>query len=110
MSYEFFSRNTVVGRKAHRCEHCTRGIAQGEAHFYCAGKFDGEFVTYREHADCNKAWVALNEELRDRAHECGDGYAFLADDDYDDGEREWLHERFPAVAARIWPSKFGAAA
>ncbi|OHV81644.1 hypothetical protein [Rhizobium sp. LCM 4573] len=110
MSYEFFSRKTVVGRKGHSCEHCRKSIPQGESHFYCAGKFDGYFVDYREHVECEEAWLALNEELRDRAHECGDGYAFLADDDYDTGEREWLHERFPVVARRVWPNLFGGAA
>lgn len=109
MSYEFFSRKELSGRKDHTCEHCRKLIHQGESHFYCAGKFDGCFVSYREHTDCEKAWLALNEELRDRGRECDDGYAFLADDDYDDGEREWLHERFPAVTARIWPDKFGSA-
>lgn len=106
MSYEFFSRKTVVGRKAHHCEHCRKDITQGEEHFYCAGKFDGYFVAYREHADCEKAWVELNEVLRDRGCECNDGYAFLADDDYEEGEREWLHDKFPVVAKRIWPNIF----
>jgi hypothetical protein len=108
MSYDFFSRKTVVGRKAHICEHCHKGIDQGERHAYCAGKFEGYFVAYREHEDCFKAWQALNNDLRDNRWD--DTHPFLADDDYDDGERDWLHERFPAVAARIWPSKFGAAA
>lgn len=107
MSYDFFNRKTVVGRKDHRCEHCSSTIEKGEMHLYCAGKFDGQFVDYREHSGCYEAWQALHE-LRGS---CDDERAFLADDDgIDQGEREWLHEKFPVVAVRLWPKQFGSAA
>lgn len=108
MSYDFFNRKTVIGRKDHRCEHCNGQIVKGESHFYCAGKFEGNLVDYREHVDCQKAWIALNEKLRDNKWE--DSHPFLADDDYDVGEREWLHQNFPVVAVRLWPKQFGRAA
>jgi hypothetical protein len=101
MSYHFFTRKTVVGRKDHRCEHCRKTIETGESHLYCAGKFEGEMMAYREHADCYKAWQELNETLRDNRWD--DSHAFLADDDdIDAGERGWLREKHPAVAARLF--------
>ena len=101
MSYDFFSHNTVKGRKAHTCEHCRKTIEEGETHVYCAGKFDGYFMDYREHEDCRDAWTALHEL---RGTQWDDTHPFLADDDeIDAGEVDWLHEKFPAVAERIWP-------
>lgn len=108
MSYDFFNRKSVVGRKEHQCEHCARKIETGETHFYCAGKFDGDFTDYREHPECFDAWVGLHK-LRDTYYD--DERPFLADDDdIDQGEREWIHEHFPVVAKRIWPKQFGSAA
>lgn len=108
MSVEFFSRKEVIGRKAHRCEQCSQAIEKGESHFYCAGKIDGDFSTYREHADCMNAWNGLSELRQTR---WDDSHPFLADDDdIDDGERDWIHERFPQVARRIWPLRFGSPA
>jgi hypothetical protein len=102
MSYDFFNRKTVVGRKVHRCEHCNRTIGKGESHFYCAGKIDGDFWAYREHDECSKAWDGLHN-LRGTMYD--EEMPFLAcDDDIDQGEREWLHEHFPEVAGRLWPS------
>ena len=108
MSWDFFNRKSVVGRKDHRCEQCRQSINAGESHFYCAGKIDGYFNAYREHTDCETAWVALHD-LRETSWD--DSHPFLADDDeIDDGERDWVHERFPAVARRIWPLRFGSPA
>jgi hypothetical protein len=105
MSYEFFSFREVTGRKAHTCEQCHKTIEHGERHFYCAGKFDGNFYDYREHTDCRTAWNYLNNTVRDRRYE--DCHPFLADDDdIDEGERSDLHVKFPAVASRVWPSFF----
>ena len=105
MSLDFFSRKQVSGRKPHQCAHCRQEIGRGEMHFYCVCKFDGYFSDYREHTECEAAWVAL-QELRETRWD--DAHPLLADDDeIDDDEREWLHEKFPAVARRIWPNKFG---
>lgn len=108
MSLDFFNRKTVIGRKAHQCAQCRQNISAGEQHFYCAGTMDGDFNAYREHTDCEKAWAGLNG-LRETRWD--DSHPFLADDDgIDDGERDWIHERFPEVARRIWPLRFGSPA
>lgn len=100
MSMDFFSRKTVSGRKDHTCEHCRKAIQTGEQHFYCAGKIEGDFNAYREHTDCERAWIGLHDL---RGTRWDDARPFLADDDeIDAGEIDWLHEHFPAVAARIW--------
>lgn len=103
MSYDFFSHKTVKGRKAHTCEQCRKPIEIGESHTYCAGKFDGYFIAYREHDDCRAAWIALHELRRTQWDEWNDTHPFIADDDeIDAGEIEWFREKFPTVAARIW--------
>lgn len=98
MSYDFSSQRTVVGRKEHVCEQCRKAIPMGERHSYFAGKFDGQFWTYREHADCRVAWLAL---ITRRDDDFYDGVAFLCDDDIEPAEREWMRSEHPAVAERL---------
>lgn len=108
MSYDFFNRKMLVGRKHHTCEHCRTAIPLGETHYYCSGKFEGYMMSYREHLVCEKAWSELNHKLRDNRWD--DTHPFLADDDFDKDEQAWLHRRFPIVAKRLWPKLFGDAA
>lgn len=97
MSWDFINIRTVKSRKAHHCENCGKPIACDEAHIYVAGKTEGEFMTYREHADCRAAWVELNFDLRD-CEEAG----FLRDDEFAPEDKTWMRTEFPAVAERLW--------
>lgn len=99
MSYDFFRTNTVTARKPHTCEQCGREIGGGEQHHYSAGKSEGSFMSYREHEDCRTAWHELNFDLRQL--DMYEGATFLADDEIEPVERDWLRETHPAVAARM---------
>ncbi len=95
MSWDFFNRKIVKAAKAHRCEQCYGEIAQGERHSYGAGKWDGDFWSYREHADCREAWLKhVVEHL-----EYYDEAPFLRDLNSD--ERDGVISEFPQVAARL---------
>lgn len=96
---EFFRVKEVNGRKTHQCAQCRSQIDAGERHFYCAGKLDGDFTSYREHLECRKAW----EDFRTN-HSLGwdEPSEFLADEELDSDDIAWLKAMHPIVSARIW--------
>lgn len=96
---DFHTFHIVTARKAHRCEHCLREIAIGEKHRKSAQVWQGQFHAYREHLDCYAAWSELNFDLRDIGHY--EGAPFLADDDHEPEDKEWMREEYPAVADRL---------
>lgn len=100
MSYSFFNSKTVTTRRPHTCEQCRRSIPAGESCEYGAGLFEGNFMSYYEHTDCREAWQEVQREaLSD------EGYApFLADEDDLNEAKPFLTEKYPAVAARLWPA------
>lgn len=92
----------VIARKAHQCAHCRAEIAIGTRHRSTVQIYDGVFAADRTHFECEAAFKDLNYQLRD-AH-WSDDLHFLADDDIEDGERDWMREKHPAVAERLWPT------
>ena len=100
MSYDFFNSKTVVPRKEHFCEHCGKKISAGERCRYSSGLYEGDFMSYYEHEDCRAAWLEVAAEiLRD------DNFApFLRDMEDLTDSRPFLAEKYPAVAARLWPA------
>lgn len=56
---DFYEWAEPVARKQHRCCECEAPIMPGEKHFRCAGKWDGEVSSYRQHLVCMEAcmWV-----------------------------------------------------
>lgn len=91
----------VVARKTHRCAQCGAEISVGTRHRSVVQIYDGQFDAARTHSECDAAFNDLNFRLRD-AHWSDDLY-FLVDDDIEDGERDWLRDKHPIVAARLWP-------
>jgi hypothetical protein len=89
----------VVARKVHRCAHCRADIAIGTRHRSTVQIYDGCFAADRTHYECEAAFKDLNFRLRD-AH-WSDDLSFLADDEIEAGEREWLCETHPIVAERL---------
>lgn len=89
----------VVARKTHQCAHCRAEIAIGTRHRSTVQIYDGRFNADRTHFECEAAFKDLNFRLRD-AH-WSDDLHFLADDDIEDGERDWLCETHPLVAERL---------
>lgn len=98
MSYDFINHKQVKGRKHYTCEQCRKSILPGEKHNYCCGKFEGEFIDYREHNECRDAWVAINDL---RGGMDSDGAPFLRDDDIEPQEKELLITKYPEVAKRL---------
>jgi len=99
MSYDFFNTKVVTTRKSHHCEQCHQPIAVGERCSYGAGLFEGHFMSYYEHEDCRAAWLeVVADVLRD-----DDAAPFLADYDDLSESRGLLSDKYPAVAARLWP-------
>lgn len=96
----------VVARKAHRCAHCGASIDIGIRHRSTVQIYEGQFDASRTHIECDTAWADLNFRLR--GCHSGDELPFLVEDDIEDGERDWLREKHPIVAARIWPSRASA--
>lgn len=96
---DFASRRQVTARKPHRCEHCRKEIGVGVLHWSSAGVWDGEFSATREHFECCAAWYTLNFDLRD--YPPYDGAPFLADDEFEADDKEWMRQEFPVVAERL---------
>lgn len=101
MSWDFFRVTRVHAAKQHRCEQCAKPIEQGELHCYAAGKFDGDFFSYREHVECRMAWKEYSEDtLR-----WDDTAPFLHDADDLNASKDWFKQNHPVVFARLWPEQ-----
>lgn len=61
---EFYESSTPKARKEHECDECRRTIHVGEKYRYIAGKWDGDFETFKI--------CLLCEEIR-RSFKCDDG-------------------------------------
>ncbi len=59
---EFYDTRTAKARKVHRCHECHRDINPGEIYRIDAGKFDGDFFTYKTCPHCSVAIEWLNRE------------------------------------------------
>lgn len=103
MSDYVLSDKNVVARKAHRCAHCGTNIAVGTRHRATVQIYDGQFDSLRAHDECEAAFVDLNIRLRGLRYD--DDLLFLIDDgEIEDGEKDWLREKHPIVADRLWPA------
>ena len=100
MTWDFTNVRSFVAAKPHRCLQCDGPIEQGARHYYFAGKFDGDFMSYREHTACRDAWLALNNTLRGDDDD-GDGFPFLSDDAITPSEMAWLRENHPECASHL---------
>lgn len=94
-------RTRTAKKKTHHCAQCQGRIEIGQRYFRTSQVQSGDFAAFKEHIDCCEAWGAL-WKLRGLTY--GDEQHFLSEEEIEDGEREWLRETFPAVAARLWPS------
>ncbi|HWW62019.1 MAG TPA: hypothetical protein VN181_11680 [Thermoanaerobaculia bacterium] len=94
---EILSDAVRTARKARTCDQCGRLIKVGERYRCQVHTFDG-LCTYRAHEDCDAAAA----ELHKLADLYPDEQYSLADSG--DKDREFLTEKYPAVAARMWPT------
>jgi hypothetical protein len=91
---------THTASKQHRCEECVTAIKTGSRFVRWAGVTDGDFSTYKAHAECRDAVIELN-----RAHGTHwDEWIGLRDLEADDFD--WLCEEHQVVAARLGVSMF----
>lgn len=49
---EFYERKIVKARKRHKCEECAGWISPGEQYEYAAGKWEGDFYTFKTCERC----------------------------------------------------------
>ena len=95
MAWEISTKTTPTARKAHVCDECGKSIPAGSKYFKLEGLWEGEFTTYRAHADCSDAVQHFNR-LHGLCHdEC------MALSDLDDDDWPELLKRFPEVAHRL---------
>jgi hypothetical protein len=97
---EFFREGTVSSRKERQCDACGTMIDPGERHTYMAAKYDGQFYTMRNHAECREAECAL-AKLHD-LYGGDDGWIMLSDMDEPD-DLAFLKEHHPVAYARVAP-------
>ncbi len=62
---EFYSHSEPIAKKVHRCCECTAPIDIGEQHFHCCGKWDGDFLTHRQHLACMEACMLIRDAFGD---------------------------------------------
>lgn len=93
---DFTSFKTITAAKPHQCEDCQREIAKGEKHHKVAGVVDGDFNSYRTHMDCQGA---MNDLWNFHGFSYGDSIPWIWD--WEPEDREWLAEKYPAIAARM---------
>ncbi len=84
-----------VCRKPKTCNQCLRLIRVGERYRKQVHTYDG-FVTYRAHEDCDQA----SSELSKIAGLNWDESYVLHE--YEDWDKSFLTEKFPAVAERMF--------
>jgi hypothetical protein len=95
-------RTRVAKRKTHHCAQCGGTVEIGQKYLRTAQVHEGDFHAFKQHIDCSDAWHALYEL---RGLRWDDDQPFLQEEEIEDGEREWLRDRFPAVAERLWRTK-----
>jgi hypothetical protein len=85
-----------TARKPHTCDQCLHLIRNGERYRRQVHTADG-FCTYRAHEDCDAAAAELEKGADLNYDEC---YKLH---EVGDEDRGFLTEKYPGVAARMWP-------
>lgn len=93
----------VTARKAHRCSHCGTEITVGTLHRSVAQIYDERFDKSRTHFECEAAFKGLNFNLRGLRYD-DDLYFLIEDGEIEAGEKDWLREKHPVAAERLWPT------
>ena len=103
---EFFSDSRPVARKEHICCECGTAIEKGEKHYSCSGKWDGDFLSYRQHLDCLKACETFRDKVNEG--ECipfGGFYEWMCETKY--YHRNWPAEVRTIMAKALWRVRKG---
>lgn len=59
---EFYHETFPKARKQHRCIECRAPIEIGEKHLYYRGKWDGDFISGRQHIVCRELCMHINSD------------------------------------------------
>lgn len=106
---EFMDTTEPRARKPHRCGECDLTIPAGVVYRRTAGKWDGHFDVYLQHAECHELlnWISDNlcggepwtfESLREELGEYGPG--LYGDDDPAKPLTVEAHARMAAIEAK----------
>ena len=55
MGFDFYKVRSLVAKKHYECAWCSEAIEKGTKHSYSVGVFNGEFLYYRLHTECDAA-------------------------------------------------------
>lgn len=91
----FSCETTHAAAKAHRCDECPQPIEIGQRFVRWAGLTDGDFGTYKAHAECRAAVIEMNKNYGTSWDE------WVTLDDMEAEDYAWLREDHPVVAARF---------
>ncbi len=58
---EMYSAVERKARKRHSCVECSAWIEPGETYLLCSGKWDGDFMSHKQHLDCAKACMVIRD-------------------------------------------------
>lgn len=88
----------LTAAMSHTCDQCLHLIRKGERYRRQVHTADG-FCVYRAHEDCDAAASELESMADLNYDEC---YKLH---EYGDEDKPFLIEKYPTVAARMWPQK-----
>ena len=100
---QLFDSAIIAARKPHVCCECGREIPKGSQHYWCHGKWDGEFETFRRCLDCHRLCERLSDVdcicFGGLLDEVNEAYRWQAGDDAECWQRgcdppAWVGEMF----------------
>lgn len=50
--FEFYTATMPKARKRHKCDLCGKWILPGERYYYTSGKYEGEYITWKNCLTC----------------------------------------------------------
>lgn len=93
--------DTKSQRRQRYCGHCRGLMLVGTPATKVVGVFEGDFYRWHSHQDCKKAWDAL---YLFRNLEYWEGQPPICNIEDINECKEFLFDRFPEVALRIYPN------
>ena len=97
---DILSDNVMRCRKPKRCEQCGEMIEVGQR-YRKQVYVDGELCIYRAHEDCD---VAAFEHMVNYGHDHRSDDPIMLCDAIGPEDRQWLTEKYPFVAQRLFKS------
>lgn len=75
----FFSERISRARLTKNCCECGKPIPAGMLYWYCAGKWDGEMCSFRQHIECRDACYTARDVMEGECIPFGGLWEFLSE-------------------------------